>query len=154
MDSNHRNSRELRRAWEDWGGSEAEDLSTPEPHQLVAHGSVRAETPTEALMRCAPGDVPETSVEELEPLRAILDAAEATLSEEDLWVYHALFTRKLSERQMVRETEALFESGQFSKPWPRRTVRRRRDLMLAKLRGILETDPAVLDYLFRGTWND
>ena len=64
----------------------------------------RADRPWQALMECAPGNEPDQSIEELAPLREIIvDVLQDTLNEREQWIFDALFTRRMSLRQLGRE---------------------------------------------------
>lgn len=74
-----------------------------EVHNIPHGSSGRAENPYQALMECAPGDEPELSKQELEPLRAILNDAIDRLSPRDQWIFTALVYRRMSVRALGRE---------------------------------------------------
>lgn len=103
----------------------------------IPHGSSgRAENPYQALMECAPGDQPEMSKQELEPLRAILNDAVDTLSPRDQWIFSALVYRKMSVRALGREL-ALSKTH----------IARERDRIMGQLRELLLDTGALGDFV-------
>jgi hypothetical protein len=104
----------------------------------VAHSEIRPINEYDALMRCAPGDEPDATLDSLLPLRDILGDALDLLDERELWIFNSLTTQRLSLRQ-VGEQLSLSKTH----------VARLRDEIMAKLRTALETNPTIREYLCR-----
>ena len=83
--------------WRDHEGRTHGGLANMRGDGAAAHGERRPVTPLQALMECAPGEEPQPSLEELAPLREIVnDVIERELEGEDLWLFEALYIQKLS----------------------------------------------------------
>lgn len=106
----------------------------------VAGSSQQPINEYDALMRCAPCEHPEVSVEDRMPLRDVVADAIDGLDEEERWIFEALFIRRLSIRQLAAEIAL-----------PKSTVHRWKDRLLERLREKLEQEPLIIEYLERGT---
>lgn len=102
----------------------------------VAHSETRPENIYQALMQCAPGEEPDTPRDELLPLRDILQDAIDKLTDREQWIFDALFTRRLSLRQLGAELNLSFGH-----------VRRLRDEITEKLQSILIENEEIRSYL-------
>jgi hypothetical protein len=99
----------------------------------LPYRSPRHYTAMEALMWCAPGQEPETSLMEYVELReALMDAFEL-LSEKDQWLLNELISARTSLRDMGI---------------PKTSVARHRDAALGKWRDLVKEHPLVIDHLF------
>lgn len=63
----------------------------------------RPDTIVQALMQCAPGDVPETSKEELAALRPILVDAIDALPDRDRYIFDRLIIERVSLRALSKQ---------------------------------------------------
>lgn len=114
-----------------------DDLSETGPSYIqVGCGSVRPLNEYEALMCARPHEYPVVSREERLPLRDIIADALDELTDEQRWIFDALFVRRLSLRKLGAELSI-----------PKTTVARMRDTLLSALREMLETDPRIQSYL-------
>ncbi len=92
----------------------------------------RPETPVDALLRCAPGQEPDPSVQELIHLRDIIQDAIDELSPRERWVFDAVTTGGASLRSLGI---------------PKTTVARIRDKAIDKLRVRLSESEAIRKFL-------
>lgn len=106
----------------------------------VAHYRGEPRTPEnefDALMRCAPGQEPMTSKEELLPLREILaDAIDTALDDRERWVFNAIAIERMSVRELAKQLGETKSSTQ-------RTWARAR----AKLQAHLSGNPYIEEHL-------
>lgn len=129
--------RELPRDWEPFNDGEQDCLSdTTNTFALVGHGESRPDTEWEALMTVPPFAHTEVSRSERLQLRDVIVDAIDELSEEQRWIFDALFVRRMSLRALAEEIQV-----------PKTTLTRRRDTLLAVLREKLEVEPSIADYL-------
>lgn len=99
----------------------------------------RPDTPMQALMECAPGEEPESSQMEMLAIRDILlDAMESVLTEEELWLFNALWIEQRSLREVGRMTSI-----------PKTSLSRIRDTVRQKLADHLSTHTTIQEYLNR-----
>lgn len=103
---------------------------------FVGHSEWRPVSPLESLMQTAPHSDPATSRQERLPLRDVLADAIDMLSEEERWIFDALFVRRASLRALGREL-SLSKTG----------VARKRDRLLDRLREHLGNEQIVKEYL-------
>lgn len=133
--------RELPRDFQPKIGANGEGLSDTEPSGartwvFLGHSEYRPTNEYDALMRCAAHEEPESSREERLVLREPISDAIDSLTEEERWIFDALFVRRASLRELAREIAV-----------PKTTVARRRDALLVTLREKLQSDPFVVEYL-------
>lgn len=102
----------------------------------IGHAETRADTDYQALMETPPGYEPDVSrAERLELRDLIVDAIDG-LTEQEKWIFDALFVRRLSLRQLAAEIQM-----------PKTTVARWRDRLLLRVRSKLEHEPMIIEYL-------
>lgn len=87
-------------------------------------------------MECEPFQEPDVSREERLLLRDLVCDALDDLNEQELWIFDALYVRRLSIRECGREINM-----------PKTTVCRWRDRLLKRLRAKLEVEPLIAEYL-------
>ena len=102
----------------------------------VGHSEYRPVNEWDAVMSTAPHVDPGVSRAERYPLREIVADAIDGLTEEQHWIFDALFVRRISLRALGRELSI-----------PKTTVARKRDALLQVLREKLEQEPMIVDYL-------
>lgn len=102
----------------------------------IAHSDYRPDTAMQALMEAQPHNDPLVSREERLELRDVIADALDDLTEEERWIFEALYIRKLSLRQLCAEISM-----------PLKTLWTRRNKVLLRLRDKLEVDPQIIEYL-------
>lgn len=113
-----------------------EQLGLPDDNWL--RHQKRPDTPIEALMCAAPGDVEQQSQIELLGLKEAIGAAFAVLTEEETWVFDSIVIEGLSYRSVGRQLNTSKSS-----------VFRTKQRAVRKLRMALENHPAVIHQLQR-----
>lgn len=117
-----------------------EQLGLPDDNWLTSRG--RPDTPLEALMSCAPGDVEEQSQMELLALKEAIGQAFEVLTDEETWVFDAVVIEGLSYRAVARQLNTSKSS-----------IFRTKQRATRKLRMALENHPAVIHQLQRSQRN-
>lgn len=113
-----------------------EQLGLPADNWLREHK--RPDTPLEALMSAAPGDVEQQSQIELLALKEAIGEAFEVLTAEETWVFDAVVIEGLSYRTVGRQLNTSKSS-----------VFRTKNRAVRKLRMALENHPAVINQLNR-----
>lgn len=113
-----------------------EHLGLPDDNWL--RGTKRPDTPMEALMSAAPGDVEQQSQMELLALKEAIADAFAVLTAEETWVFDAVVIEGLSYRTVGRQLNTSKSS-----------VFRTKNRAVRKLRMQLKNHPAVIHQLQR-----
>lgn len=110
----------------------------PDDNQVtwINQSDLRPATPIEALMQTAPHRDVDVSRAERLPLKDIIADAVDQLTEEQRWIFDALFYRKLSLRELGRELS-------LSKT----SIARKRDRLLRSLRNELADHPTIKEYI-------
>ena len=103
-----------------------------DPSWIALHPDDGRTTFFAALMQCAPGEEPQTSQEELLPLRDVIEDALDVLDPRERWVFNAIIVERMSLRALGRQLQI-----------PKTTVARIRDRAAEHLRKALEDNPEI-----------